>query len=90
MLQNEYSKYLIENIGFATSENGLSKACATCGSLGQVRCLTGALKKANVNVSLFVRKGGDMLSKWVGEVRVTRIALHALSSSKTAVQFILI
>ena len=65
MLQNEYSKYLIENIGFATSENGLSKACATCGSLGQVRCLTGALKKANVNVSLFVRKGGDILSKWV-------------------------
>lgn len=58
---------LVTQLGIQPIRGVLLHGPPGTGKTHTVRCLTGALKKANVNVSLFVRKGGDILSKWVGE-----------------------
>merc|ERR1719375_2384240 len=58
---------MFTSLGIQSPKGMLFHGPPGTGKTLMVRCLAGSLKKAGLNVTLFIRKGADVLSKFIGE-----------------------
>merc|ERR1719375_1073438 len=58
---------MFTSLGIQSPKGMLFHGPPGTGKTLMVRCLAGSLKKAGLNVTLFIRKGADILSKFIGE-----------------------
>ena len=80
---NDESKECIRNQG-----KGSANAAAGTGKTLVARALAATASKAGTKVSFFMRKGADVLSKWVGEAeRQLRLLFEEAQKAQPAIIF---